>query len=42
MTGEQHIKFQRSIHAPDGKEITNWKAYIRKWCATRTQNRRTA
>lgn len=26
----------------DGKEITNWKAYIRKWCATRTQNRRTA
>lgn len=26
----------------DGKKINSWKAYIRKWCATRTQNRRTA
>lgn len=26
----------------DGKRITNWKAYVRKWCETRASNRRTA
>ena len=26
----------------DGKPIKNWKAYVRKWCTTRKNNRRTA
>ena len=26
----------------DGKKINSWKAYVRKWCATRKNNRRTA
>ena len=26
----------------DGKQIKNWKAYVRKWCRTRANNRRTA
>lgn len=26
----------------DGKPIKNWKAYVRKWCETRANNRRTA
>lgn len=25
-----------------GKPVKNWKAYVRKWCATRANNRRTA
>lgn len=26
----------------DGKKINSWKAYVRKWCTTRKNNRRTA
>lgn len=26
----------------DGKKIANWKAYVRKWCVTRKDNRRSA
>ena len=33
---------ERDGKAADGKRITNWKAYVRKWCATRKNNRRTA
>ena len=26
----------------DGKQVKNWKAYVRRWCATRAKKRRTA
>ena len=33
---------ERDGKTADGKRITNWKAYVRKWCVTRASNRRTA
>lgn len=33
---------ERDGKTADGKRITNWKAYVRKWCETRASNRRTA
>lgn len=33
---------ERDGKTADGKRITNWKAYVRKWCVTRANNRRTA
>lgn len=33
---------ERDGNTADGKRITNWKAYVRKWCVTRASNRRTA
>lgn len=33
---------ERDGKTADGKKITNWKAYVRKWCVTRASNRRTA
>ena len=30
---------ERGGKTADGKRITNWKAYVRKWCATRASNR---
>lgn len=33
---------ERDGRTADGKRITNWKAYVRKWCRTRKTNRETA
>lgn len=33
---------ERDGKTADGKRITNWKAYVRKWCVTRASKRRTA
>ena len=33
---------ERDGKTADGKKVTNWKAYVRKWCVTRASNRRTA
>lgn len=33
---------ERDGKTSDSKRITNWKAYVRKWCVTRASNRRTA
>lgn len=33
---------ERDGMTADGKNITNWKAYVRKWCETRKDNRRSA
>ena len=33
---------ERDGKTADGKKVTNWKAYVRKWCRTRANNRRTA
>ena len=33
---------ERDGKTADGKKVTNWKAYVRKWCATRAENRETA
>ena len=33
---------ERDVKTADGKRITNWKAYVRKWCVTRASKRRTA
>lgn len=33
---------ERDGKTADGKRITNWKAYVRQWCRTRANNRRTA
>ena len=33
---------ERGGKTADGKRITNWKAYVRKWCATRASNREEA
>ena len=30
---------ERDGRTADGKRITNWKAYVRKWCATRAKRR---
>lgn len=30
---------ERDGKTADGKKVTNWKAYVRKWCATRASNR---
>lgn len=32
---------ERDGKTADGKKVTNWKAYVRKWCRTRANNRRT-
>lgn len=33
---------ERDGKTADGKRITNWKAYVRKWCETRASNREDA
>lgn len=33
---------ERDGKTADGKKVTNWKAYVRKWCRTRANKRRTA
>ncbi|WP_295684819.1 hypothetical protein [uncultured Fibrobacter sp.] len=33
---------ERDGKTADGKKVTNWKAYVRQWCETRANNRRTA
>ena len=33
---------ERDGKTADGKKVTNWKAYVRKWCATRASNRESA
>lgn len=33
---------ERDGKTADGKKVTNWKAYVRKWCETRASNREEA
>lgn len=33
---------ERGGKTADGRKVRNWKAYVRRWCATRAEKRRTA